>query len=46
LWASRTNQRVDGLGYSLNTIRELVEGDITADLYFCSPSPFSDYGCD
>jgi hypothetical protein len=46
LWASRTKQEVIGLGYSLSSIRELVEGDITANLYFCSPSPFSDYGCD
>ena len=46
LWASRTKQQVAGLGYSLSTMRELVEGNITAELYFCSPSPFSDYSCD
>ena len=46
LWASRTLQGVYGIGYKTNTIKHLQEGDETAALNFCSPSPFSDYSCE
>ena len=46
LWASRTQQKVLGLKPSLGTIRELVEGEYTATLNFCSGNPFDDYSCD
>ena len=46
LWGSRTTLGVYGLGYSKQTIQHLQEGDLTAALNFCSPSPLSDYSCD
>lgn len=46
LWASRGTQGVYGLGYSKQTIQHLQEGNATAALNFCSPSPLSDYACD
>ena len=39
LWASRTKLGVYGLGYTKQTIQHLQEGDVTAALNFCSPSP-------
>lgn len=45
LWASRTTQKVIGLGYTTDTIEHLQEGDDTAELNFCTPNPFSDYTC-
>ena len=46
LWGSRTTLGVYGLGYTKQTIQHLQEGDLTAALNFCSPSPLSDYSCD
>ena len=46
LWASRTTLGVYGLGYTKQTIQHLQEGDVTAALNFCSPSPLSDYSCE
>ncbi len=46
LWASRTKLGVYGLGYTKQTIQHLQEGDVTAALNFCSPSPLSEYTCD
>jgi len=45
LWASRTTQGVYGLGYTTDTIEHLQEGDDTAELNFCTPTPWSDYAC-
>ena len=46
LWASRTTLGVYNLGYLKQTMQHLQEGDLTAALNFCSPSPLSDYSCD
>ena len=46
LWASRTKLGVYNLGYLKQTMQHLQEGDLTAALNFCSPSPLSDYSCD
>ena len=46
LWGSRATLGVYGLGYTKQTIQHLQEGDLTAALNFCSPSPLSDYSCD
>lgn len=46
LWASRTTLGVYNLGYLKQTMQHLQEGDLTAALNFCSPSPLSDYNCD
>ena len=46
LWASRTTLGVYNLGYFKQTMQHLQEGDLTAALNFCSPSPLSDYSCD
>ena len=46
LFASRGQQIVRDLGISNNSIAELVEGDKTFQLNFCSGNPFSDYACD
>lgn len=46
LWASRTTLGVYNLGYHKPTMQHLQEGDLTAALNFCSPSPLSDYSCD
>jgi hypothetical protein len=46
LWGSRSRVAVDNLGYTKQTIQHLQEGDLTAALNFCSPSPISDFGCD
>ena len=46
LWASRTMLGVYNLGYLKQTMQHLQEGDLTAALNFCSPSPLSDYSCD
>lgn len=45
LFASRATQGVYGIGYTTATIQELIEGDGTAALNFCSPNPFSDFYC-
>ena len=46
LWGSRTTNSVRNLAYSKQTIQHLQEGDLTANLNFCSPNPTSDYACD
>ena len=46
LWASLTTLGVYNLGYLKQTMQHLQEGDLTAALNFCSPSPLSDYSCD
>lgn len=46
LFASRASQGVYGVGYTTSTIEQLMEGDATAALNFCTPNPFSDFFCD
>ncbi|WP_306643585.1 hypothetical protein [Sanyastnella coralliicola] len=46
IWASRTQQSVDGVGISTGSLKALVEGEFTADLNFCSSNPFNEYSCD
>lgn len=46
LLASRAIQGVYGVGYTTSTIEQLIEGDATATLNFCTPNPFSDFSCD
>ena len=46
LFASRASQGVYGIGYTTSTIEQLMEGDATAALNFCTPNPFSDFFCD
>jgi hypothetical protein len=46
LWASRASQGVYGIGFTSDSMEELVEGEMTGGLNFCSPNPFSDYSCD
>lgn len=46
LWGARTTFGVYDLGYTKQTMQHLQEGDLTAALNFCSPSPISDYFCD
>lgn len=46
LFASRASQGVYGVGYTTSTIEQLIEGDATAALNFCTPNPFSDFFCD
>ncbi len=46
LLASRASQGVYGVGYTTSTIEQLIEGDATAALNFCTPNPFSDFFCD
>ena len=45
LFAARATQGVYGIGYTTATLQELIEGDATAALNFCSPNPFSDFYC-
>lgn len=49
LFASRTEQRVNGLGISKPSVQELVEGEYTADLQFCLPpeteGDVAEYAC-
>ena len=46
LWGSRSVTGLYDIAYSKQSIQHLVEGDLTAGLNFCSPSPVSDYACD
>ena len=46
LWGSRSVMGLYDIAYSKQSIQHLVEGDLTAGLNFCSPSPVSDYACD
>lgn len=46
LWGARATLGVYSLGYTKQTIQHMQEGDLTAALNFCSPSPLSDYSCD
>ena len=49
LFASRTQQRVNGLGISKPSVQELVEGQHTAVLQFCLPpeteGDVAEYAC-
>lgn len=45
IFASRRQSKVTDLGLSSGSWDALVEGEFTADLYWCSPNPFSDYYC-
>jgi len=49
LFASRTQQRVNGLGISKPSVQELVEGEHTAALQFCLPpeteGDVAEYAC-
>lgn len=45
LWASRSSDAVLGFGISEGSIRELVLGQFTQDLNFCSSNPFNQYYC-
>jgi hypothetical protein len=46
LFASRGQQGVYGIGYTTDSVEELINGALTSDLNFCSANPFSDYYCD
>ena len=46
IWASRSTDRVLGVGISDGSIVALVEGPFTANLNFCYANPFSPYACD
>lgn len=45
LWASRSSDSVLGFGISEGSIRELVLGQFTQELNFCSSNPFNQYYC-
>jgi hypothetical protein len=45
LFASRLEQRLEGLAISSSSVTALVESEITASLGFCSPIPGSDLNC-
>lgn len=45
LWASRSSDAVLGFGFSEGSIRELVNGQFTNELNFCSSNPFNEYYC-
>lgn len=46
LFASRGQQGVFGIGYTTDSVEELINGELTSGLNFCSANPFSDYYCD
>lgn len=46
LFASRAQQGVFGIGYTTDSVEELINGELTSALNFCSANPFSDYYCD
>ena len=46
LWGSRTTNSVRNIAYTKHTIQHLQEGDLTANLNFCSPNEASDYYCE
>ena len=46
LWGSRTTNSVRNIAYTKQTIQHLQEGDLTANLNFCSPNPTSDFSCE
>jgi hypothetical protein len=46
LWGSRTTNSVPNIAYTKQTIQHLQEGDLTANLNFCSPNPTSDFSCE
>ncbi|MCB0762941.1 MAG: hypothetical protein KDC12_15555 [Flavobacteriales bacterium] len=46
LFASRLQQTIPGIGITSNSLTELIEGDITGSLGFCSPIPNSPESCD
>jgi hypothetical protein len=45
LWASRDRQSVNGIGYTTDTMEELLNNPLTAGLNFCTPNPFSEFSC-
>jgi len=45
IWASRTTDRVNGIGMSEGSIRALVTGPITANRNFCFSNPFNEFYC-
>ena len=45
LWASRDRQAVNGIGYTTDTMEELLNNPMTAALNFCTPNPFSEFSC-
>lgn len=45
LWASRDRQAVNGIGYTTDTMEELLNNPLTAALNFCTPNPFSEFSC-
>lgn len=46
LWASRSEEKAVGIGFTTGTMRALQQSDLTQGLNFCSPNPFDDeLGC-
>ena len=45
IWASRANDRVNGVGITEGAMKELVQGNITNALNFCSSNPFNEFYC-
>lgn len=46
LFASRGQQGVFGIGYTTDSVEELINGELTFGLNFCSANPFSAYYCE
>ncbi len=46
LFASRGQQGVFGIGYTTDSVEELINGELTFGLNFCSANPFSPYYCE
>lgn len=45
IWASRANDRVNGVGITEGAMKELVQGNTTNALNFCSSNPFNEFYC-
>lgn len=45
IWASRANDRVNGVGITEGAMKELVQGSVTNGLNFCSSNPFNEFYC-